>query len=249
MAQKKTVFERLEDKMVELEEKIDNKLAQIQMAIETLKEDIPRSLGENLMTFTDMIGAKVEDLGDIVKGIAGSSGSGVDSGVINKMMSDLGLIKTSIDHLTNLNLHTKDESSTPAPSPPSISKPTAPSTLQPPVTSPSTASPSLVSVSPKSSPPSSPLKLSGKDPLTDVLLLLESIKDKVNSDLTANQIANEMEAIRDEIVKIFRWHPTLYELATFARRLKKASAGAPLDAETKQLLPEKIDEWKSRIQA
>ncbi len=56
-----------------------------------------------------------------------------------------------------------------------------------------------------------------------------------------------MEQIRDTIVKIFRWHPALYELATFARRLKKSPEGTGLDAETQSLLIEKVDEWKNRI--
>ena len=56
-----------------------------------------------------------------------------------------------------------------------------------------------------------------------------------------------MEQTRDVIVKIFRWHPALYELATFARRLKKFPEGDALDAETLELLLEKIDEWKNRI--
>ncbi|HUY00082.1 MAG TPA: hypothetical protein VMV49_11045 [Candidatus Deferrimicrobium sp.] len=77
--------------------------------------------------------------------------------------------------------------------------------------------------------------------------LLDSITAKARSGMAAAQLGVEMETIRSQIVEVFEWHPTLFELAAFARRLKQMQPGIPLDPETLQLLIEKIEAWKSRI--
>ncbi len=260
MSQKKTVFERLEDKMIELEQKIDTKLSNIQTSIEELKEEIPRSLGQNLMTFTDMLGAKIEDLEDIIKNISGIGGESPNLSVLNTVQTQLNDIKTSIsDFKTNVNdLKTDIRNiklqapstviSTPATTPTaSISQDTKPTLA-------TTSTPAKKAASPTGTISSKPARAipsvvtpSVEGPLGGVLNLLDGLKQKARSIVTANELSTEMEQTRDTIVKNFRWHPALYELATFARRLKKYPVGAGVDTELQNLLLEKIDEWKKRI--
>ncbi|MHA1265193.1 MAG: hypothetical protein ACTSRS_08180 [Candidatus Helarchaeota archaeon] len=243
MAQKKTVFERLEDKMIELEENLDTKFAQIQESIENLKNDIPRSLGESLMSFTDMIGAKVEDLEDTLKSSGTTrAGPSIEPQSLDALKKELKEIKTTLESLQIAINNLKVQ---PSPSPPSQPSPiTTPATSTP---KPQPTPPSPIKKTqppPASSPPSQPSPGSG---LAEVLKLLDSIKDKAKTTPTAYELGTEMEQTRDTIVKIFRWHPALYEFATFARRLKKAPQGTPIDTETQQLLIEKIDDWKNRL--
>ena len=254
MSQKKTVFERLEDKMIELQQNIENSLTKLQTTIENLKEEIPRSIGQNLMSFTDMIGAKFEDLEEAIKKINIPEGQTGEPSALNALQGDLNSIKSSLSNLQTAIKGIKTEippSKTPTPaaslppktpmpavSPKSTPKPTPKSTPKP--TPKSTTS---TTAKPVSTPPPS----SSQGPVSDVFKLLDSIKEKAESNITATQLASEMEQVRDTIVKIFRWHPALYELATFARRLKKFPEGAALDNETKALLLEKIEEWKNRV--
>jgi hypothetical protein len=271
MSQKKTVFERLEENMIELQRNLETKLEKLQSSIETvkeeipkalgtLKEEIPRSIGQNLMSFTDVIGAKIEEIEDAIKKISGTGGPSVDSASSNVIQNDLSSIKTSILNLQaalkNIKIETPiatvppttyttsappptyAHTLTPIPSTPSVSPP---KTLPPASAPPISLKPSL--------PPTTPSKQASAvgAPMADVFKLLDSIKEKAKSGITAIQLANEMEQTRDAIVKIFRWHPALYELATFARRLKKYAEGVPLENETRTLLLEKVEEWKNRI--
>jgi hypothetical protein len=281
MSQKKTVFERLEDTMIELQRNIETKLANLQTAIEnvkneipkaigSLREEIPRSIGQNLMSFADVIGAKIEDIEEAIKKIGGSTSQPMESSSLNNIQNDLNSIKSSILNLQTTLKNIKIEAPTttspslshtpsvtpsiatpsytpPQPLPP-ISKPPPVTTLKPipPNTIPS--KPTTTIGSPSTSRPAPPPAVAPKEgPLTEVFKLLDSLKEKAQSGINAIQLANEMEQTRDAIVKIFRWHPALYELATFARRLKKYAEGAPLDNETKTSLLEKVEEWKNRI--
>jgi hypothetical protein len=273
MAQKKTVFERLEENMIELQRNLESKLEKLQSSIEnikeeipkalgTLKEEIPRSIGQNLMSFADVIGAKIEDIEDAIKKIGGTAGMPGDSGSSSNIQSDLNSIKTSILNLQATLKNIKIETPITTASPPSptytpSATPTYTHTLTPipatpsytpPKTPPPASTPPSISLKPTPAPttPSKQASAAGP-PMTDVFKLLDSIKEKAKSGISASQLANEMEQTRDAIVKIFRWHPALYELATFARRLKKYAEGAPLDNETRTLLLEKVEEWKNRI--
>ncbi len=91
MSQKKTVFERLEDKMIELQQNIDSQLNNIQAQIESLKEEIPRSIGQNLLQFADMIGAKIEDIEDAVNKISTSTSATPDTSAISALQTSLNL--------------------------------------------------------------------------------------------------------------------------------------------------------------
>lgn len=81
----------------------------------------------------------------------------------------------------------------------------------------------------------------------EVVRLLDTIATKAQSGMAAVQLGTEMEQIRNRIVEIFEWHPTLFELAAFARRLKKSPPTEGIDPETLHLLLEKIASWKERI--
>jgi len=273
MAQKKTVFERLEENMIELQRNLESKLEKLQSSIEnikeeipkalgTLKEEIPRSIGQNLMSFADVIGAKIEDIEDAIKKIGGTAGMPGDSGSSSNIQSDLNSIKTSILNLqaTLKNIKIETPITTASPPPPTYTPSATPTythtltpipatpSYTPPKTPPPASTPPSISLKPTPAPttPSKQASAAGP-PMTDVFKLLDSIKEKAKSGISASQLANEMEQTRDAIVKIFRWHPALYELATFARRLKKYAEGAPLDNETRTLLLEKVEEWKNRI--
>ncbi|NVM30797.1 MAG: hypothetical protein HWN65_18300 [Candidatus Helarchaeota archaeon] len=236
MAQKKTVFERLEDKMIELEKKLYKKFSDVQASIDNLKEEIPRSLGQSLMSFTDMLGAKVEDLEDLIKNTSGTGGPAPDSSVLNKVQDRLNEIKAGMNDLKtaiqNIKIH-------PSPAVTSTAAARKPATAKP-VSTPARA----VSLTPPSTPSTAP---SVGGTIGEVLNVLDLIKQKAQSGITAPKLAIEMEEARDKIVKIYRWHPALYELATFARRLKKQPEGSGVDAEHQNLLLEKINEWKNRI--
>lgn len=84
----------------------------------------------------------------------------------------------------------------------------------------------------------------GKVP-AEVFDLLDSIKPKMN--LPVQDLARFIEFIRDKIVKVFKFHPALYELGTFARKVKKYPSNSQLDADLTNLLNDKINEWKKRL--
>ncbi len=254
MSQKKTVFERLEDQMIELQQNLDKKLGDLAESLENLKQEIPRSIGQNLMSFSDMIGGKIEDIEESVQNLGGSGGSSVDSSLLNTLKGDIDTIKSTLkDIQKNIQTQKPETPSSSTPAQISPSKPPS-SPITPTITTPTTSKPAIV---PPSTPvhapakitsqqtPSIPLSIEG--PLAEVLGLLESIRIKAKSGLSGQDLGTEMEQIRDTIVKVFRWHPALYELATFSRRLKKFPIGQPPDTETLHLLFEKIDEWKNRV--
>ncbi|MHA1268744.1 MAG: hypothetical protein ACTSPY_03055 [Candidatus Helarchaeota archaeon] len=83
----------------------------------------------------------------------------------------------------------------------------------------------------------------------EVFNLLDSITEKLKSGTLALQMAEYMEGIRDKVVELYKWHPILYEVATQARKLKKSGPEDPIDADTYQLLLEKVQEWKQRIKS
>ncbi len=91
---------------------------------------------------------------------------------------------------------------------------------------------------------STPVVTTGKVP-DHVFELLDSIKGSVNDEV--GNLVIRMENVRDEIVKIYKFHPALYELGTFARKLKKYPGKEYLDPDLSSLLTDKINEWKKRL--
>ncbi|MFX1299108.1 MAG: hypothetical protein ACFFD2_30140, partial [Promethearchaeota archaeon] len=93
------------------------------------------------------------------------------------------------------------------------------------------------------SPPSSPVA----GPIAEVFKLLDSLLENARSGMTAIMLSNEMAQTRDMIVKVYKWHPALFELASFARQLKNYPERARLDPDTLTELSAKIEDWKKRI--
>ncbi|NVM27899.1 MAG: hypothetical protein HWN65_03570 [Candidatus Helarchaeota archaeon] len=83
----------------------------------------------------------------------------------------------------------------------------------------------------------------------EAVRLLDTIAARARSGIPGSQLAQEMEQTRNRIVEVFQWHPALFELAAFARRLKQLPVGTVLDAGTLNSLLERIEAWKSRILA
>jgi len=264
MSQKKTVFERLEDRMIELQEELNKKLAKfaslpekletLEQSVENLKQEIPRSIGQNLLQFSDLIGAKIEDIEDTLNNISSSGGAAPNLTDLAPIQKELKDIKAGLENVQSAVQNIKIElPSTPpaAPKPvstvPVQSTPPAPaSSSQPKAATPAVAIHSQPSPAP-STKPTPQVVTPSSGPMADVFNLLDTIKQKAQSGLSGSQLAGEMEQIRDTIVKVYRWHPALYELATFARRLKKSPEGTTPDVATINLLIEKIEEWKKRI--
>lgn len=80
----------------------------------------------------------------------------------------------------------------------------------------------------------------------EVLQIFDNISNTVVSKVNSTMLAEIMNHARDEIIKVYKWHPVLYELASFSRRIEKMPEG-PLDTEITSLLLEKIEDWKNRI--
>ena len=64
---------------------------------------------------------------------------------------------------------------------------------------------------------------------------------------TAVALAKLLENGRDTISKSWKWHPTLYEVGTFARKLRKYPAGKQADEQILKVLFAKIAEWKEKM--
>ena len=64
----------------------------------------------------------------------------------------------------------------------------------------------------------------------------------------AHSLAKVIENARDTISKSWKWHPSLYELGTFARKLRTNFKASELPSqEIVQLLMQKIKEWKIKM--
>ncbi|MHA1797034.1 MAG: hypothetical protein ACTSVY_01190 [Candidatus Helarchaeota archaeon] len=64
---------------------------------------------------------------------------------------------------------------------------------------------------------------------------------------TAVALAKLLENSRDTISKSWKWHPTLYEVGTFARKLRKYPEGKQADEQILKILFQKIEEWKTKM--
>ncbi|MHA1130726.1 MAG: hypothetical protein ACTSQQ_07950, partial [Candidatus Helarchaeota archaeon] len=89
------------------------------------------------------------------------------------------------------------------------------------------------------------LSLTGTE--AEVIKLLDSIAERAKSGISAAQLGNEMEQIRNKIVEIYQWHPALFELAAFSRRLKASSTETTIDPPILNNLLSQIENWKERI--
>ncbi|NVM55715.1 MAG: hypothetical protein HWN66_18595 [Candidatus Helarchaeota archaeon] len=86
----------------------------------------------------------------------------------------------------------------------------------------------------------------GKTPpiVTEVLGLLT---ERAQGGADGHALAKIMENARDTISKSWRWHPALYELGTFARKLRKLPKGQEPDGNLLNTLMQKINEWLEKM--
>ncbi|MHA1786303.1 MAG: hypothetical protein ACTSVY_03970 [Candidatus Helarchaeota archaeon] len=81
-----------------------------------------------------------------------------------------------------------------------------------------------------------------------IVELFDSLKSKIEENITAMQIAEYMEKVRDKIALIFAWHPVLYEITIFSReRLKKYPAKKGIEKKDRKELINNIENWKNRL--
>jgi len=81
----------------------------------------------------------------------------------------------------------------------------------------------------------------------EVHQILDGISNAVKSGVSAKELYTIMNNARDSIIKVYKWHPVLYELASFSRRIQKIPESQQLDNEISSLLIDKINDWKMRI--
>jgi hypothetical protein len=121
---------------------------------------------------------------------------------------------------------------------------------------PSTPVPSTPAPSPTATPVAKPITTaptapadSGKKGKTPPIVaeVLGLLTQRAQGGADAHALANIMENARDTISKSWRWHPALYELGTFARKLRKIPKGQPPDSSLLNNLMQKIKEWSEKM--
>jgi hypothetical protein len=88
-------------------------------------------------------------------------------------------------------------------------------------------------------------KKKGKTPPI-VIEVFQLIENRAKGGASANALAKIIENARDTISKSWKWHPILYEVGTFARKLRKYGDKTP-GQEVLTLLFQKLDEWKDKM--
>ncbi|MFX1451930.1 MAG: hypothetical protein ACFFCM_13875 [Promethearchaeota archaeon] len=235
-----TVFERLEEQMKKLVQKIEEMNSLIQQnnsALENLKSDV----NSGFLNFSDMIGTRLDELQDLVQ--TKGKVSGIDAGELSTTLDQLSKdMRNSANEIKNL-LGSAVESVQKIKISPVKTAPLAKVVSIPPKPT------ERPKITPTEIPPPSkrapiPIKV-GKTVPGEVLDLLDSLKTKIET--PAVKFADYMEFVRDEIVRIYKFHPAIYELGTFARKLKKYPQNMKMDPDIIALLFDKINEWKARI--
>ncbi|MHA1377734.1 MAG: hypothetical protein ACTSRG_05070 [Candidatus Helarchaeota archaeon] len=223
---------------------INQKFIELSSVINEMQDSFSASIGQNLMQFSDLLGGKLDDAINMIE-------------ELKKQVDDLKKEKEfEMEQAAELSELIKqsvieDEPALPSdkappieskPSPPIVPKttPTVEKTLpivakptvavqKPPIVKPTVAPPEISETVPK-----------------EVIQLLDGIANAVVSKVPTSELATIMDNTRNEIIKVFRWHPVLYELASFSRRIQKLST-KELSADISSLLIEKIQDWKTRI--
>ncbi|MFX0133843.1 MAG: hypothetical protein ACFFDN_09370, partial [Candidatus Hodarchaeota archaeon] len=237
---------------------------ELDAAIKKIQEELPSSIGQILMQFSDLIGEnfegvseKFEDLSSAINEIKqGFSEMKMEKELERAQEAELSeLIKQTVSEEAT----TPKEVTTPPIEPkpavkvkkpaPVEAKPSPKVQKAPPIVEkPVLVKPSIVKKPPIVKPPKpKPVAEPEEEVPEEVLKLFDAISDAVVSNLNANQLAEAMNTARENIIKVFKWHPVLYELASFARRIQKMPPDAPLDTEITSLLVEKVEDWKQRI--
>ncbi|MHA1298946.1 MAG: hypothetical protein ACTSO9_05820 [Candidatus Helarchaeota archaeon] len=90
-----------------------------------------------------------------------------------------------------------------------------------------------------------PTKKKGKTPPI-VLEVFQLIEQRASGGESGEALSRIIENARDTISKSWKWHPILYEVGTFARKIKKLGP-KPINDEIMKLLLTKIEEWKEKM--
>ncbi|MHA1145735.1 MAG: hypothetical protein ACTSRW_13425 [Candidatus Helarchaeota archaeon] len=80
-----------------------------------------------------------------------------------------------------------------------------------------------------------------------VLEVFDLIEQRAQRGESAQALAKIIENGRDTISKSWKWHPLLYEVGTFARKLKKYPPNKAPDQQILKVLYQKIEEWKEKM--
>ncbi|MHA1301449.1 MAG: hypothetical protein ACTSO9_18665 [Candidatus Helarchaeota archaeon] len=243
----------------------DQKFTELTNAIRKMQEDVSASIGQNLMQFSDLIVGKVDNLLDLVNEIRQDiqeikkekefemAQEAELSELIRQTVSEESATETTKPSTASTPAPTVQKTppivSTPAPTvqktPPIVSKPAPTVQKTPPIVSkpaPTVQKPPIVkpTVQEPSTEPSEIIP-------EEVPQLFDGISNAVVSNVSARELASIMDNARNQIIKVFRWHPVLYELASFSRRIQKLPGDSPISADISSLLIEKIQDWKKRI--
>jgi hypothetical protein len=214
---------------------LDKKFSEL---INQIQEYFSASLGQSLMQFSDLLGSKIDETMDAVK---------ETKALVEELKTEKELEKKQAAELSELIKETVTDAGTEETVvkrdvvTPSIT--TTPSTVvketPPPVSEPQ--KPPIVK------PTEPELATEMEEIPQEVNQIFDGISNAVLSKVSAGELFQKMDDARNSIVKVFRWHPVLYELASFSRRISKLPPDEPFSADVSSLLVEKITDWKTRI--
>lgn len=215
-----TVFERLEEQMKNLLNTIEDLKSLIQDNTTTLNS-IKSDFNEAFLNFSDLIGKRLEELEEKIQPTEGMSKKSEPTSInfqnfINEIKDSIKEVKEMMEYIVK---SLKDIKITPIKAIPEavpiISTPKPISKVPKPTPKIPKPFQKIKEVSEDLLPPSKrapiPFKVGQTVPI-EVINLLDSLKTRV--EYPAVEFAEAMEQIRDEIVKIYRFHPTLYELGS-----------------------------------
>ena len=78
--------------------------------------------------------------------------------------------------------------------------------------------------------------------------IFNSLKNLVEEEIPALKLANHLQEMRDDISKVFAWHPVLMEMESFARdKLNKYPKNSKLKKKDKVMLLDNVENWKKRL--
>ena len=81
-----------------------------------------------------------------------------------------------------------------------------------------------------------------------VLYFLNSLVEKVKSNITVLQLTRAMAKTQEQIEKIFPGHSILHELSALTRQLQEYPEGTEIDTQIQALLIATVEEWKNMLQ-
>ena len=235
-----TLFERFKEQM----DKLINSMEEVKYSIQENTSTLSRmknDINSALLNFSDIIGEKVEELEEKLQGAEQSLSPNLEP-IMTEFENLTKNMKKTMDQMRYVMQFTTksiQQIASFAKQPPIVSKPVSTTPFLP-----QKAKFASGDLLPPSRRAPVPFKI-GQTVLIEVFNLLDSIKTRI--DYPAIEFAKILEQIRDEIVRIYKFHPALYELGTFARKLKKYPQNMKIDPDIISLLFDKVEEWKRRM--